>query len=893
MSSHKDGMTHQQRNDEINDTQFQEVLDAVRNTEPTEEEMSAAAYRVWKKVEAARASAASMSQAEGEDSHVLRSRADYERLFPAYYDNTLPEALEELLEARLREDVDTRRSWQQYKAQRTRSTIAAPVSPVATKKSWMARFSLRWVTVAAMVPLAAAISWYSWNSWGPAQRGPQGTVHASSGHLYVVRGAEVATLTAGANIMPGDQIRVPEGGSAVVALRDGSLAELRAGSSFQLRSFGNDLTLQLLGGDVIVEAAKRSRGHLYVDSRELRVAVTGTVFAVGAGAHGSRVAVVEGSVLVAQNGKKRSLRPGQQYASDGRMTPVPVERQIAWSSNVEKHLALLRSLTELQTELENVQLPSLRYGSKLASHVPQNAVVFISLPNLENAIGQAREIINDRLQQDPTLKEWVQQSNSEEFTIDQLLSELEGMSSYLGDELLVVSVLDAKGKPGAPVLAAELRKDGFEEHLRQRLAALHRGPEAPELHVYHDLVSLHGANIQDGLAIVMSNGKLVLSPDVASLRAAAAALLSDSPSGFLEGGLGTRVSEAYREGAGVFVAADTATLMANKGGVEDSPDNRLAGIHELQFVELKQRQVDGHPDLRTTLTFVENRKGVASWLAEPGALRAMEFITANAFAVSAAMVKDPVAMLADLLPVIANKEGDALTEVERKLNINIREDLAAPLGNEVAIAIDGPLVPVPSWKVVVQVNDPVRFRTTLERLVEAYNREVSLHGKERASLSVEAIDGMEFHTLTFPEAGPFGVVHYVFSQGYLVMAPDRGLLRQSLQAQASGTSVLSNATFRELIPAGASTGFSAVFFQQAGESISSMATELSRIASEDPERAAAIEQVMRGLQPNLVAAYAEPKSITIASRDSLIGLGGGSVLRLGFLAHTLDALKKN
>jgi hypothetical protein len=38
--------------------------------------------------------------------------------------------------------------------------------------------------------------------------------------------------------------------------------------------------------------------------------------------------------------------------------------------------------------------------------------------------------------------------------------------------------------------------------------------------------------------------------------------------------------------------------------------------------------------------------------------------------------------------------------------LNLRNDIAAPLGGEYAFAIDGPILPVPSWKLVFQVNDP-------------------------------------------------------------------------------------------------------------------------------------------------------------------------------------------
>lgn len=893
MSNQDHNMSDNERHEEM---QFQEVLETVRHTEPTEEQISAAARRVWEKVEAARAGSLTETGSlagrgtETTAAGVLRTQADYEALFPAYYDNTLAQGMEELLEAKLREDVATRHAWQEYKASRGGRVVTMAQAPQAAKSARRAMPALRWVAMAAMLAMAAGLSWYGWNAWGPDQLGAQATVHAASQPLYVVRGAQVEALETGAEIMPGEQVRVPKGGSAVIALRDGSMAELREGSSFQLRSFGSDQTLHLLGGDVIVEAAKRSRGRLYVNSRDFEVAVTGTVFAVGAGAHGSRVAVVEGSVLVAQDGRHRALRPGQQYASDGRLTPVSVEKQIAWSENLDKHLALLRSLTALQAELEAVRLPSLRYSSRLAPYVPASTVIFASVPNLENAIHEAREILSSRLQQDAALREWVQRSGKE-FGIEQLLAELEGMSGYLGEEVLLASVRDAQGKPGTPVLVADLRKDGFEDYMRQRIAALHPERETEDLHVYRDLDSLRAASSDRGLQIALIDGKLMLSGEPGVLREVAASLVSGNPSGFLETGLGERVAASYREGAGFFVAADVGSLIREANG--SSPESEATGIENLRFLELEQRQVDGQFDLRSTVTFDGARHGITSWLAAPGPLRALEFVTPGAAAVSAAMVKDPVAMLADILPLITNKDGDdAVAELERKLNLNLREDIAAPLGNEIAFALDGPLVPVPAWKLVVQVNDPVRLGTTIERLVEAANREASLEGKGTASLTSEVIDGLRFHTLTLPEGGPAVTVHYVFAQGYLVAAPDRALLRQALQTQASGTSVLTHSAFRELIPAGASTGFSGVFFQQAGATLASMASEISRLASEDPQRAAAIEQMARELKPSMLTAYAEPQSITIASRDSLLGLGGTSALRMGFLFDQLGALKR-
>src|SRR6185436_4211306 len=81
-----------------------------------------------------------------------------------------------------------------------------------------------------------------------------------------------------------------------VTLSDDSRVEMRAHSEMTVGRAYDGIQIDLKTGDIIVTAAKQRTGHLYVQTKDLTIAVVGTVFLVNAGTDGSRVAVIEGEV---------------------------------------------------------------------------------------------------------------------------------------------------------------------------------------------------------------------------------------------------------------------------------------------------------------------------------------------------------------------------------------------------------------------------------------------------------------------------------------------------------------------------------------------------------------------------------------------------------------------
>ena len=167
------------------------------------------------------------------------------------------------------------------------------------------------------------------------------------------------------------------------------------------------------------------------------------------------------------------------------------------------------------------------------------------------------------------------------------------------------------------------------------------------------------------------------------------------------------------------------------------------GILNLKYFVLDQKNADGKTHTQATVSFSEAQRGIPSWLAAPAPMGSLEYISPDANVVAGFVVKDPVKLVDDLLGVIETVSPDLrknLDKQQAERGLDIRKDIAAPLGGEFAFAIDGPILPTPSWKMVFEVNDSQHLQQTLERIVGEVNKEAAKFGKtgltwERAEIS--------------------------------------------------------------------------------------------------------------------------------------------------------------
>jgi hypothetical protein len=342
-------------------------------------------------------------------------------------------------------------------------------------------------------------------------------VQTVNGTLYEITPAGIRQLAAGQDLPDGVEIRTAKDSDAMLELRDGSVVELRERSGYSASQAGADLTIHLDRGSIIVEAAHRRSGHLFVATADCRVAVTGTVFSVSAGVKGSRVSVIQGEVHVSEDNQEKVLHPGEQTVTSTSLEPLSVRDDISWSRNRDR---LLKQLDALRTSIEKLHLPDLRYSSRLAGRLPASTAFLVSIPNLAQYLGEVQTVFQQNT--------WWTGAG---LKAEPMIEKLRAASEYLGDEIIVTGFAGPDGKMLGPVVFAEVKREGFPEFLKRQ-----------------------------GLPIAIETrpGVVAFGPPTGAVAAFAAAL----DSGFQNTGLYARIAQRYREGAGLLLCADLAGCLA-------------------------------------------------------------------------------------------------------------------------------------------------------------------------------------------------------------------------------------------------------------------------------------------------------------------------------------------
>ncbi|HEY0384705.1 MAG TPA: FecR domain-containing protein, partial [Pyrinomonadaceae bacterium] len=599
------------------------VAARIREEEPSVEMVTGAADRVWARLAAESAVSAAGQPAAEEMLTVehIRGCADFQSLIPAYLKHQLSDARRLLLEDHTQECIPCRKALKEARSGRT--SVPATTNATARKSAHKAQQPVWKWAIAATLLVGFTFAAYTLYQRYTYSYGVAGTVDIAQGTVYKVTDTDSRPLAVGEKIERGERIRTAKDASAVVRLNDGSLVEMRERSEFYVSENSHGTTLNLARGNVIVEAAKQHDRHLYVATDDALVSVTGTIFSVNSATKGSRVSVIEGEVHVDHQGEDRVLHPGDQTTTNASLESVAIKDEVSWSRNSARYATLMTQLAALRKDLNTkVQRPGVRYSTHLLDLMPAGTVLYAALPNLTGTIAESHKIMQDRIQQNPALREWWQRENGREgANLNRIMDRVREFGKYLGSEIAVGAQLGAKGEPENPLVIGELTDaNGFRPFLEQQLAQLKaQEKNGPSVRIIDDPATATQASAAASapeLLIWIQGDIFAAAPKLAQLQQLAATLKAPGTNQFTQSPFYARISDTYREGAGLIVAADLERIVPQlisedakqNGGRERAEVFSELGLTNLKHFMVEQKETGGKTLSRAVLTFNETKR---------------------------------------------------------------------------------------------------------------------------------------------------------------------------------------------------------------------------------------------------------------------------------------------
>jgi hypothetical protein len=375
---------------------------------------------------------------------------------------------------------------------------------------------------------------------------------------------------------------------------------------------------------------------------------------------------------------------------------------------------------------------------------------------------------------------------------------------------------------------------------------------------------------------------MIASPDLAELQRTALRVKQGTASTFAETPFYQQIARSYQQGAEWIFCADMEQIVAKNVQASGKGNELPPGIADVRYLTMEHREVGGKSESHADLMFASERQGVASWLAAPASMGSLEFVSPEASMVTSAVIKNPRSIMEEVFKMIGSGDADFnehMSEFESKTGVNVLNDIAAPLGGEVTMAFDGPMIPTPRWKLIFEVYDPTTLQATIAKLVDSFNREAT-NKRHSLQLTQRQVGSRTYFVVSSPNT-PNSEVDYTFVDNYLVAAPDLGTISRAIQSREAGYTLARSSAFQALLPNDGYTNFSAIFYHNIGPVVGPLAAQLKSSGALTRQQQQSIDALSAYSAPGMIYAYGEPDRIVVASNTGFMGFDLGTLLTMG------------
>jgi len=553
--------------------------------------------------------------------------------------------------------------------------------------------------------------------------------------------------------------------------------------------------------------------------------------------------------------------------------PQAKTEEDAWIAEAGKHRELIAAVTKLVKRWRaEVQFPPARSESRLLPLLPPTTAAYLAYPNLGEALHQAMVVFRQERETSPALRAmWEKKEVAEAGPkIEDVLERVYRLSQYLGDEVVISG--DLEGREPKLLIVAEVKKPGLKEALEETVSAL-SGTAGPRVIVFDPEELEMAKDRKPGIepVVLVRKDYVAAALDVPTLRRFSESVDAGARR-FAKEPFGMRVAEAYRGGVMTVGAADLGTLV----GLIPIPDAKSRAVFErtgfadMKYLVWAHRHGEGRDRAEMELSFTGPRHGVASWLAGPGPMGSLDYVSPDALFAAAVLLKSPAQMFDDAREIARASNENAFAGVdamEQMLEIKWKDDLLSLLSGEFAVEVDSIEESAPKWRAMARVSDAEHLQKTIVKLLAL------------SKLAPEATEerGVTYYRVIGPPGGKKTEVDYAFVDGYLIAGPSREIVAEAAGAHGGSGSVGKSKGLEEM-RAGHPEGFSAVSYQHPGK------TALGGMAQKVPELAELLAAAEGGEGSAMGSLTAEPAVVRGSGSTAGMGMAAAAGLLVGAIA---------
>jgi hypothetical protein len=339
---------------------------------------------------------------------------------------------------------------------------------------------------------------------------------------------------------------------------------------------------------------------------------------------------------------------------------------------------------------------------------------------------------------------------------------------------------------------------------------------------------------------------------------------ADTTGGFTGTALYQKIAPEYQQGAGWLFAADLAKIASTMPA--------SSGMQDARFFLATSKAVYGETladsENHASVIFAKDRSGIVSWLAVPGPMGSLSFVSPDAGFAVTTILKNPTLIVDGLMESMSKVANETMA----------LSDLASAFAGEITIALDGPVLPVPSWKIVAEVYDPGRIQSAFSKLATEYNTSADIHDRTGdLRLTQSDAGGQSYYTLKFDKL-PWEA-DWTYVDGYWVAAASHELVSRAIQNRQTGYTLPKSAAFQSKLSHDGNANFSAIIYHNMGQTLAPILGLLGGLNVSGAQQKS-IDSLKAGDTAGLISFWATPDRIDVATKGTIFGMDVPSLLSM-------------